>query len=165
VIESAVFLLLGTMVLVPAILAVSLKNVFHCALWLVVSLTGVAGFFALLGSDFLFVAQILVYAGGITVLLLFVVLLSGSPSDWVVKQVNTQWVWSLLLAGIFVSLLAVLFRQLPEPDPLGTTVPVTRALGLVLLRDMVFPFEAVSLVLLAALVGAIHFGKKGRASW
>jgi NADH-quinone oxidoreductase subunit J len=163
VIESAVFILLGGMVLIPAMLAVSLKNVFHCALWLVVSLTGVAGLFALLGSDFLFVAQILVYAGGITVLLLFVVLLSGTPADWVVKQVNSQWMWSLLLAAIFVSLLATLFRHLPEPGPLAATAPVTPALGLLLLREMVFPFEAVSLVLLAALVGAIHFGKRNRA--
>jgi NADH-quinone oxidoreductase subunit J len=119
--------------------------------------------FALLGSDFLFVAQILVYAGGITVLLLFVVLLSGSPKDWVIKQVNSQWAWSLLLAGIFVALLATLFRQFPEPAVLAATAPVTKALGLTLVRDMVLPFEAVSLVLLAALVGAIHFGKRNHA--
>jgi NADH-quinone oxidoreductase subunit J len=163
VIEAAVFTLLALMVLVPAVLAVSLKNIFHCALWLVVSLTGVAGLFAMLGSDFLFVAQILVYAGGITVLLLFVVLLSGSPKDWVIHQVNSQWVWSLLLAGIFTALLATLFRQLPEPASLVEAKPMTAALGLVLVRDLVFPFEAVSLVLLSALVGAIHFGKRTRA--
>ena len=162
-IEAAVFALLALMILVPAILAVSLKNVFHCALWLVVSLTGVGGMFALLGSDFLFVAQLLVYAGGITVLLLFVVLLSGSPKDWVVKQVNSQWAWSLLLAGIFVALLATLFRQLPPSVPLQAAAPVSKALGLTLVRDMILPFEAVSLVLLAALVGAIHFGKKDNA--
>ncbi|MBK8574873.1 MAG: NADH-quinone oxidoreductase subunit J [Elusimicrobia bacterium] len=161
-IEAAVFAILAVMILVPAVLAVSLKNIFHCALWLVVSLTGVGGMFAMLGSDFLFVAQILVYAGGITVLLLFVVLLSGSPKDWIIKQVNGQWAWSLILAGIFVSLLATLFRQLPEPGPLAETVPVTKALGLILVRDMVLPFEAVSLVLLAALVGAIHFNKRNR---
>lgn len=163
-IEAAVFTLLALMILVPAILAVSLKNIFHCALWLVVSLTGVGALFALLGSDFLFVAQILVYAGGITVLLLFVVLLSGSPKDWIIKQVNAQWAWGLILAGIFVALLASLFRQLPEPGPLAETAPVTKALGLILVRDMVLPFEAVSLVLLAALVGAIHFGKRKQAT-
>lgn len=162
-IEAAVFTLLAFMILVPALLAVSLKNIFHCALWLVVSLTGVGALFALLGSDFLFVAQILVYAGGITVLLLFVVLLSGSPKDWVIKQVNGQWAWGFLLAAIFVSLLATLFRQLPEPAALADTAPVTKALGLTLVRDMVLPFEAVSLVLLAALVGAIHFGKRNPA--
>ena len=162
-IEAAVFSLLVVMILVPSVLAVSLKNIFHCALWLVLSLTGVGAVFALLGSDFLFVAQILVYAGGITVLLLFVVLLAGSPKDWVIKQVNGQWAWSLLLAGIFMALLATLFRQLPEPAVLAETAPVTKALGMTLVRDMVLPFEAVSLVLLAALVGAIHFGKRNHA--
>jgi NADH:ubiquinone oxidoreductase subunit 6 (subunit J) len=113
VIESTVFGLLSVLILVPAVLAVGLKNIFHCALWLVVSLTGVGGMFALLGADFLFVAQILVYAGGITVLLLFVVLLSGSPKNWMVKQVNAQWGWGLALVGVFVGGLSVLFHQLP----------------------------------------------------
>ena len=162
-IAKIVFGFLAVLVLVPAGLAVTVKTIFHCALWLVLSLTGVAGLFALLGADFLFVAQILVYTGGITVLLLFVVLLSGNPKDWIVKQVNGQWAWSLLLAGIFIALLATLFRQLPEPAVLAETAPVTKALGMTLVRDMVLPFEAVSLVLLAALVGAIHFGKRNHA--
>lgn len=163
-IESAVFGLLSTMILVPAVLAVSLKNIFHGALWLVVSLTGVGGMFALLGSDFLFVSQILVYAGGITVLLLFVVLLSGSPKDWVVKQVNAQGGWGLVAAGIFVGFLTVLFRRIPPPPPPEPSTPVTANLGLLLIRDWVFPFEAVSLVLLAALIGAVHFSKRDKTS-
>jgi NADH-quinone oxidoreductase subunit J len=164
VIETTVFGLLSVLILVPAVLAVGLKNIFHCALWLVVSLTGVGGMFALLGADFLFVAQILVYAGGITVLLLFVVLLSGSPKNWMVKQMNAQWGWGLVLVGVFVGVLAVLFRQFPAaPDP-GPSVPTTAHLGLLLIRDWVFPFEAISLVLLAALVGAVHFSKKDKTS-
>ncbi|MBK8871383.1 MAG: NADH-quinone oxidoreductase subunit J [Elusimicrobia bacterium] len=163
-IESAVFGLLSAMILVPAILAVTLKNIFHCALWLVVSLTGVGGMFALLGADFLFVSQILVYAGGITVLLLFVVLLSGSPKDWVVKQVNAQWGWGLILTGIFVGLLAALFRKLPAAPVPNPSEPTTARLGLLLIRDWVFPFEAISLVLLAALIGAVHFSKRDKTS-
>lgn len=158
-IEKIVFGLLAFLVIVPAALAVTLKNVFHCALFLVLSLTGVAGLFALLGADFLFVTQLLVYAGGITVLLLFVVLLSGSPKDWVVRQVNAQWVIGLLVAGMFVGLLAAVFKQMPVPGDLPPAAPTTAALGLVLIRDWVLPFEAVSLVLLAALVGAVHFSK------
>lgn len=164
VIETAVFALLSLLILVPAVLAVSLKNIFHCGLWLVVSLTGVGGVFALLGADFLFVSQILVYSGGITVLLLFVVLLSGSPKDWALKQVNPQWGWGFILAGIFVGLLAVLFHQLPSATVPVPSTPTTENLGFLLIRDWVFPFEAVSLVLLAALVGAVHFSKKDKTS-
>jgi NADH:ubiquinone oxidoreductase subunit 6 (subunit J) len=105
-IESAVFTLLATMmVLVPAVLAVSLKNIFHCALWLVVVFDGRRGHVrpAWGRTSFLW-RRSLVYAGGITVLLLFVVLLSGSPKDWVIKQVNSQvGLESYFLAGIFVA--------------------------------------------------------------
>ncbi|HND63906.1 MAG TPA: NADH-quinone oxidoreductase subunit J, partial [Elusimicrobiota bacterium] len=101
-----------------------------------------------------------VYTGGITVLLLFVVLLSGSPKDWIVRQVNGQWAWGLALSAIFVGLLATLFKQIPEPAELTPAAPTSAPLGLMLVRDMLLPFEAVSLVLLAALVGAIHFSKR-----
>lgn len=148
------------MVLVPAVMAVTLKNIFHCALFLVLSLTGVAGLFAMLGADFIFVAQILVYAGGITVLLLFVVLLSGNPKDWIIKQVNVQWFGALAVSAVFVAALSVLFRFLPLSSGLAQAQPTTGLLGLLLIRDMVLPFEAVSLALLSAMVGAIHFSKK-----
>jgi NADH-quinone oxidoreductase subunit J len=159
-IQNAVFILLSLMVLVPAVLVVTVRNVFHSALYLVLSLTGVAGLYALLGADFLFVVQILVYAGGIMVLLLFVVLLSGSPRDWIIQQVNFQWAGALLVSAMFVSMLAILFRFLPEARTVAPAEPTTAALGMLLLRDMVLPFEAVSLVLLAALVGAVLFSKR-----
>jgi NADH-quinone oxidoreductase subunit J len=161
VIEKAVFALLALLTLVPAVLTVTVKNVFHAALYLVLSLTGVAGFFAMLGADFLFVVQVLVYAGGITVLLLFVVLLSGSPKDWAIRQMNEQWLGALLVSAVFVSLLSGLFRLLPEPSAPPAAEPTSASLGILLLRDMVLPFEAVSLVLLAALVGAVLFSQKG----
>jgi NADH-quinone oxidoreductase subunit J len=159
VIQTAVFIALALMVLVPALLVVTLKNVFHAALFLVLSLTGVGGLFAMLGADFLFVVQVLLYSGGIVVLLMFVVLLSGSPKDWVARQVNGQWLVSILVSALFVWILAALFRFLPEGTP-GEALPTTAGLGLLLLRDMVLPFEAVSLVLLAALVGAIYFTRR-----
>lgn len=159
-IQTAVFLLLSVMVLVPAVLVVTVKNVFHAALYLVLCLTGVAGLFAMLGADFLFVSQVLVYSGGIMVLLLFVVLLSGRPQDWVIRQVNSQWAGALVISAVFVSTLAALFRYLPEPAAPGAAEPTTAPLAIVLLRDMVLPFEAVSLVLLAALVGAILFSQR-----
>ena len=159
-IEKLVFALLAFMTLVPALLVVTLRNVFHVALCLVLSLTGVAGLFALLGADFLFVAQILLYVGGITVLLLFVVLLSGRPRDWVIRSVNKQWAGALVVSAMFMALLASLFRFLPETPAPAEMHPTTGPLGLLLLRDMVLPFEALSLVILAALVGVILFSKR-----
>ena len=65
----------------------------------VVEETGVAGIFGSLGADFLFAAQILVYVSGIAVLILFVVLLSGRASDFVLRQTNEQWAGGLVVCG------------------------------------------------------------------
>ena len=160
VLTQVVFYMLAVLTLVPAVLAVTVKNVFHAALFLVLSLTGVGGFFALLGADFLFVSQILVYAGGITVLLLFIVFLSGNPKDWAERSLNGAWGVAGLVCAFFISLLTVLFHYLPEAKPLAEALPTTGRLGLLLLRDMLLPFEAVSLLLLSSLAGAIHFSKR-----
>jgi NADH:ubiquinone oxidoreductase subunit K/NADH:ubiquinone oxidoreductase subunit 6 (subunit J) len=128
-IQTIVFFMLSAMVLVPAILVVTLKNVFHAALFLVLSLTGVAGLFAMLGADFLFVVQILLYSGGIVVLLMFVVLLSGSPKDWVIRQVNEQWLLSLVVSSLFVWLLAAIFRYILRMSFRGKPFRPRRTLG------------------------------------
>jgi len=94
--ETFFFYFLAAFVIIPAILVVAMKNVFHSALWLTASLLGVAGVYAMLGADFLFAAQLMVYAGGIMVILIFVVLLSGKPSDWAGRQVNEK-AWAAAL--------------------------------------------------------------------
>jgi NADH-quinone oxidoreductase subunit J len=145
------------MVIIPAILVVTMKNVFHSALWLIVSLVGVAGVYAMLAADFVFAVQLLVYVGGIMVLLLFVVLLSGKPSDWAGKQINDKgWaaaLFSLFLVAAIGSTVAVwpMVIQMKAPEP------TTARLGHLLLTDMLLPFELISFVLVAALIGAIYF--------
>lgn len=159
-IEQAVFYFLSAMVLVPALLVVTLRNVFHAGLFLALCMTGLGGLFALLGADFLFAVQILLYAGGVTVLLIFVVLLAGGPQEWAAQQVNGQWLAAILLSALFVAFLTALVKRLPMGAGPWLAEPTTARLGLLLLRDLVLPFEAVSLVLLAALVGAVHFSRK-----
>jgi NADH:ubiquinone oxidoreductase subunit 6 (subunit J) len=112
------------------------------------------------GGTFRASRQILLYAGGIMVLVLFVIMLSGNPKDWIARQVNEQWLGGLLVSAVFVSLLATLFRLMPEAQAVAPAEPTTASLGILLLRDMVLPFEAISLVLLSALVGAILFSRR-----
>jgi NADH-quinone oxidoreductase subunit J len=156
-IEKFFFCFLSALVLIPAVLVVTTKNVFHSALWLIVSLVGVAGVFAMLAADFLFAVQLLVYVGGIMVLLLFVILLSGRPSDWEGKQINEKgWLaalFSLFLVAAIGSTVAVWPMVVQHSDPQTTTA----GLGQLLLTDMLFPFKLISVVLVAALVGAIYF--------
>lgn len=159
-IQTIIFYLLATMVVLPAFFVVRMKNVFHSALWLVVCLSGVAGLYAMLAADFLFAVQLLVYVGGVTVLLLFVILLSGKPSDWAGRQVNEK-AWA---AGFFSVFLAAALGSVVVSWPMIASeippVPTSGPLGELLIHDMVLPLELISFVLVAALVGAIYFSVK-----
>lgn len=159
-IEAAVFWSLAGVTLVGALGVALLRNVLHAALMLGLCLLGVAGLFASLGADFLFAAQVLVYVGGVAVLVLFVVLLAGRASDLLTRQTNHQWLPGALLAGL------TCWGLLRSTEPVGGGLaaappsPTTRALAGVLLGDLAVPFELVTLILLAALVGAVLFSKK-----
>ncbi len=159
-IETLIFGLLATVAVVPALFVVTLKNVFHCALLLTVSLLGVAGLYAFMAADFVFTVQLLVYAGGVMVILLFVVLLSGKPSDWQTAAVNERsWLAALAAVIVFVGL-AVIAIEWPVTPATLVTEPTSAKLGQLLLTDMMIPFEVISLVLVAALVGAVYFSVK-----
>ena len=158
--ETAIFYLLSVIVMGPALLVVTVKNVFHSALWLILSLVGVAGLYAMMAADFLFAVQLMVYAGGIMVLLLFVVLLSGKPSDWEGKQINEQWWAAGLFSFFFVALLVTLLFQWPLVSHPGNPNATTGDLGHLLLGEMLLPFEVIALVLIVALVGAVYFSSK-----
>lgn len=160
---TVIFSFLAALVLIPAILVVAVKNVFHSALWLVVSLAGVAGVYAMLAADFLFAVQLLVYVGGIMVVLLFVVLLSGSPKDWEGKQVNEKAWAASLFSLFFVAAISSILWNAPITEVASDPKLTTGQLGTLLLGDMILPFEIISLVLVAALVGAIYFSQKRKS--
>lgn len=159
--DVVIFSVLSLMVAVPAFLVVTLKNVFHSALMLIVSLLGVAGLYAMLAADFLFAVQLLVYAGGVMVILLFVVMLSGTPKDWAGIQVNEKALGAALFSLMFVVVLITTLIEWPlKSMPAAQPKLTTGQLGSLLLGNMILPFEVISLVLVAALVGAIYFSKK-----
>lgn len=159
-IESIAFYSMAAVTIVGALLVVSLRNTVHSALALGLSLSGVAGIFACLGADFLFAGQLLIYVGGIAILIVFVVMLLGRTSDLNLRQVNEQWAAALLICGITGAMLWRLGRLFSHAAALVPSVPTTRALGLLLLGDYALPFELISLVLLAALLGAVFFSRK-----
>jgi len=152
--------MLAAVIILSALGVVLLPGVMHSALCLGLCLAGVAGVFASLGSDFIFAAQILVYVSGIAVLILFVVLLAGSASDLVTRQINEQWLPSLLICAAFIWS----FLRIPayfsgitaKSDP----APTVRALAGALLGDYAVPFELISIVLLASMTGAVLFARR-----
>jgi NADH:ubiquinone oxidoreductase subunit 6 (subunit J) len=159
-ISNVVFFALAVLTIGFAVVVVTSRSVFHGAIALTAALSMIAGLFALLGADFLAASQVLVYVGGIMIIMLFVVMLSQQPADALRSQRNEQWFWALLFAIAIGAHLVQTFQKF-----FGTVsgnagmVPTSAAIGRLLLGDMIVPFEAVSLVLLAALVGAVVFGQ------
>lgn len=155
--EAIAFHLLAALTIASALCVVTLRNVLHSALSLGLCLFGVAGIFATLGADFVFVSQILVYVGGIAVLVLFVVLLAARHSELVLRQTNQQALAAVLIAAACFWGMFRYGREFIEFAAPAPAVPTTRLIARQLLTDWAVPFELVSLVLLAALAGAILY--------
>lgn len=155
--DCIAFTLIAAVTLLSAVAVVTLRSVLHSALFLGLCLAGVAGLFASLGADFLFAAQILIYVSGVAVLVLFVVLLAGRQSELMMRQTNKQWLPALAVAGLALWALSRVARGFSETFPSADPQPTTRPLGMLLMGDYALPFELVSLILIAALIGAILF--------
>lgn len=157
--QAAVFYAFAAVTLGSALCVVLMRNVIHSSLFLGLALAGVAGIYASLGADFVSAAQILIYVSGIAVLILFVVMLAGRASDLLLRQVNEQWPAALLVCGLilFCGLRAIAPYTLIHGEP--GMEPTTAALGRLLLGDLAFPFELVSILLMVALAGTVYFSK------
>ena len=147
--------------LVPALLVVTVKNVFHSALWLVASLAGVAGLYAMLAADFVAVIQVLVYIGGILVLMIFAVMLTHRIADVAVSNRSVGRLPAALVVGIVGVLMGtciVATRWVQKADL--QVAPTTSGIGDAFLGPYILPFELASVVLLVALIGAVVVSRK-----
>ncbi|MFD9692445.1 NADH-quinone oxidoreductase subunit J [Kitasatospora sp. NPDC059146] len=155
--QEVVFLLVGIAVLGSAVVSVTTKQLVHAALWLVVALGGLAVEFLLLTAEFIAWVQVLIYLGSVVVLVLFGLMLTRAPigrspdadseNRWVALVV------ALAAAGTLVTLVVDAFRT--SWIDLGAGGGSAAVTGASLFRNWVLPFEALSVLLLAALVGAI----------
>ena len=146
---------------VGAVRVVTTKNIVHAALWLMLVLAGVAANFILLAGEFVAVVQVLIYIGAITVLFLFGIMLTRAPIGRSADLDNDQRVASLvvglLVFGLLASVLAKQFGRVHiHPGPLQRTSDIAQSV----FTQYVVPFEAISIVLLAALVGAVVIARR-----
>ena len=160
--EQIAFYSLSALVLLSALAVVLHRNTVHSSLFLGLSLAGVAGLFACLGADFLFAAQIMVYVSGVAVLVMFVVMLLGRASDLHNRQVNEFWMAALLVCAIAGAGLLKIARSFALTYSAAPAEPGTRVIGKLFMADYLVPFELVSLILLAALLGAVFFSRAER---
>jgi NADH-quinone oxidoreductase subunit J len=141
-------------------LVVSSRNVVHAALFLVATLGSVAALFMLLGAEFVGWTQILIYVGAIVVLLLFGIMLTRAPMGRSALDNQTKGIAFLVAAGTFGVLTWLIWDAFgDEQIPLKRVVR-TQEIGKSLFDRFVLPFEAISVLLLAALVGAIVLARK-----
>ena len=160
-ITLAVFYLLAAVTVASALGVALSRSIVYSAFSLMGALLGVAALFVLLGADFLGVVQLLVYVGGILVLTLFAVMLTHRISDVNVSNRAVGRGGGLIVVGIvLVWMLQVARRAVWVVKEPGPTSPTTYGIGHAFLTDFVLPFEVASIVLLAALVGAIVVSRK-----
>ena len=140
-----------------AIGVVTVPNVVHAALFLILTLLGVAGFYILLSSEFLALVQILIYAGTVSILMLLALMLTrGAQQN--LPSVPSGGQWPIGLATAIVLAVALLTAVLDSEWPRDTghvTIVSLQTLAGALFRDWLLPFEVVSVVLLVALIGAV----------
>ena len=143
------------LVLVSAVLVVTLGNLFRAALSLGLVLVGVAGLFILLEAEFLAFVQILVYVGAILTLVVFAIMLTAKLHNPAGARVNRQRLPAAIVAFALFGLLSTVIQSLTWPTvPYQDAVSLPR-LGRELITTLVLPFEVISLVFVAVMVGAI----------
>lgn len=158
------YYLLAAIIIISAIVVVFSKNVMISAFSLLFTLFGIAGLYVLLNADFLAITQIMIYIGGILVLIIFGVMLTTRISGIDVKSGSlgtVQKVIAALLSGIFLLALVIIFTStkwyLADIKPYDSTI---NDLGNELLTNYLLAFEAASILLLIAIIGAALIARR-----
>jgi len=166
--EQIIFLIVGAVTLIAGFLVVTVRNLVHAALWLVATLFGVAIIYTLLNAGFLAVVQVVVYIGAIAILFIFAVMLTRRQAAETGASVNKNWWAGALMSVLTFAALALLLQSWSGFSKTASAVPsgfdAINQLGDALTSSAgyVLPFEVASVLLLAALVGAVYlaFNKK-----
>jgi NADH-quinone oxidoreductase subunit J len=162
---DAVFFLFALITLVSAFIVVFSRSIVYAAFSLLFTFFGVAGLYVLLQADFLAVTQVLIYVGGIMVLLLFGVMLTNKVVSVELKTGTIHTVPALILVAIVAGTFAGLFYSTWK----GTTAPAAegastiKPIGEMLMTGYLLPFEVASVILLVALIGAATMARRTRS--
>jgi NADH-quinone oxidoreductase subunit J len=158
---TVVFAIITLVTLAGAIAAMSLRNLVHCALCLVLALGGLAALFLQLGAQFVGLAQILVYIGAVAILIVFAILLTRGSEPPQQPALTSSWVMGAGVAVLtFGSLAPATLASSVTPAAANPKTDVAadvavKRIGEKLMTDYVLPLEVVALLLTAALIGAV----------
>jgi NADH-quinone oxidoreductase subunit J len=162
---QSAFYYLAAVSVASAILAITRSNPVHSMLWVLALFVHVAGIFLLVGAEFLAAVQVIVYAGAILVFYLFFLMLLDLPGEAAGPRFGTHWPLSAA-AGLGFAALAWyahdprLVPAMQPVEPLPRSPGSLRSIGMLLFTQFTRPFEITSLILLAAIVGAVVVAKR-----
>jgi len=163
-INQLIFLYFAAVILVSAVLTITRRNPVHSVMFMLLLFFHIAGLFVLLNAEFLAAVQLIVYAGAILILYLFVVMLLNVDRESTARRANRFWPWmalfGLLIAGEVILLIAHGTFPAEEGRVMRFGSSGTRELGEMLYQNYLVPFEAASIILLVGLVGAVTLAKK-----
>jgi NADH-quinone oxidoreductase subunit J len=154
------FYFFAALMIVFALLVVTAKDVVHSGVYLLVSMLSVAGLYILLNAEFLAAVQIFIYAGAVTVLVLFVVMLTTSRVLGYESLTEGTSLLALSISGALLALLVYVISGARYAYEFPTPLKKTADLGILLFRNYVLPFEVAGIILLVALVGAVVLAGK-----
>jgi len=149
-----------------SMLVVTRKNPVHSVMWMLLLFFHIAGLYLFLNAEFIAAIQVIVYAGAILVLFLFVVLLLNLKEELKIDRFIGSWPAAIVIASATFVIVSIAFRSLVLAPPGKYTVAFiqqathTKALGQLLYTEFLFPFEIASLILLVAVIGAIVLAKR-----
>jgi NADH-quinone oxidoreductase subunit J len=158
------FYLLAGLMLIGGILVITRKNAVHSALALIVTLLAQAAIYLMLYAPFVAGVQIILYAGGIMVLFLFVIMLVNIDRTMKERQFNSQWIIGLIaataLGGLFIAVYTKGQSMFPAQPVTIAEADNTQRIASLLYGQYMFAFEIASLLLLVAIIGAVVMAKK-----
>jgi NADH-quinone oxidoreductase subunit J len=156
-----IFYLFATITVLSAFFVVSNRNIVYSAFFLLFTFFGVAGIYVLLGADFVAIVQLIVYVGGILILLLFGVMLTNKITNVEIKTGTINIYPAVIGVGLLSgSLLAALITSKWKTFPTEAPLPTTAALGTMLLQEYSLVFELLGIILLIALIGAASIARR-----
>ncbi len=158
---TILFVIFAAFILTSAIMTVTARNIVHAALWLISSFFGVGALYLLMEAEFLGVAQVLIYVGAVSILILFAIMLTRDLEGSQHRQLTPRWWIALIVPAALFGLLIVptvmtYAWQLPPP-PAGQPPAISGAqqIGTAFMREYLLPFEVAAILLLVAMIGAI----------
>lgn len=156
-----IFYLFAAITVLSAFFVVTNRNIVYSAFFLLFTFFGVAGIYVLLGADFVAIVQLIVYVGGILILLLFGVMLTNKITNVEIKTGTINIYPAVIGVGLLSgSLLAALITSNWKIFPTETPQPTTAALGTMLLQEYALIFELLGIILLIALIGAASIARR-----